>query len=215
MNILNEHPLILIAIVSVSLFSAYLKLTKNKGLRYKPVKYLNTKSEQNFFNQLQRVIPSDYYLVCKVRLADICLPRDSKNIIAFNKVAQKHCDFVIIYKKDSKVKCAIELDDKSHLTMSAIKRDNEKDNALNSSGIPLFRINTTRKYDLSDIKNFLDNRKVYNETKKEIALATNLNCPRCTKGIMERVNMKWPNKDSYFYECKNTICNYKTDPVKG
>lgn len=212
MNILNEHPLILIAIVSVLLFSVYLKLTKNKGLRYKPVKYLNTKSEQNFFNQLQRVIPSDYYLVCKVRLADVCLPRDSKDIIAFNKVAQKHCDFVIIYKKDSKVKCAIELDDKSHLTMSAIKRDNEKDNALNSSGIPLFRIKTTRKYDLSDIKNFLDNRKFYNETKKETGIATTLNCPRCTKGIMERVNMKWPNKGSHYYECRNSICKYKTKP---
>jgi hypothetical protein len=212
LNILNEHPLILIAIVSVLLFSVYLKLTKNKGLRYKPVKYLNTKSEQNFFNQLQRVIPSDYYLVCKVRLADVCLPRDSKDIIAFNKVAQKHCDFVIIYKKDSKVKCAIELDDKSHLTMSAIKRDNEKDNALNSSGIPLFRIKTTRKYDLSDIKNFLDNRKFYNETKKETGIATTLNCPRCTKGIMERVNMKWPNKGSHYYECRNSICKYKTKP---
>ena len=33
---------------------------------------------ENFFNQLHRVIPSDYHFVCKVRLADICLPRDSK-----------------------------------------------------------------------------------------------------------------------------------------
>ena len=214
MNILNEHQLIFIFIVSVLFFLFYFKLRKNKGLKYKPVEYLNTKSEQNFFNQLHRIIPSDYHLACKVRLADICLPRDGKNIIAFNKIAQKHCDFVIIHKKDSKIKCAIELDDKSHLTISAIKRDNEKDNALNSSGIPLFRIKTTRKYDLSDIKNFLDNKKVYNETKKEIGRTTTLNCPRCTKGIMERVDMKWPNNGSHFYECKNTICNYKTDPVK-
>lgn len=215
LNILNEHPLILIAIVSVPLFAVYLKLTKNKGLKYKPVKYLNTKSEQNFFNQIQRIIPSDYYLVCKVRLADICLPRDSKNIISFNKIAQKHCDFVIINKKNSEIKCVIELDDKSHLTMSAIKRDNEKNNALNSSGIKLIRIKTSRKYDLSDIQSLLNNKENISQQKKKVGSEIARSCPRCSNSTMKRVNMKWPNKDSHFYECQNSICNFKTNPEKN
>lgn len=212
MNILNERPLILITIVSVLFFLVYLKSRKNKGFKYKPVKYLNTKSEQNFFNQIQRLIPSDYYLVCKVRLADICLPRDSKNIIAFNKIAQKHCDFVILNKKNSEIKCVIELDDKSHLTASAIKRDNEKNNALNSSGIKLFRIKTTRKYDLSDIQLFLNNKENISQKKKEAVNETVQSCPRCSKSIMKRVDMKWPNKGSHFYECGNSVCKYKTKP---
>jgi len=57
----------------------------------------------------------------------------------FHKIAQKHVDFVI-FDKDLYVLFAIELDDSTHETKDAKKRDHLKDKAFAAAGIPLKRI---------------------------------------------------------------------------
>ena len=57
----------------------------------------------------------------------------------FHKIAQKHVDFVIC-DQNLYVLFAIELDDSSHETKDAKKRDRLKDKAFAAAGIPLKRI---------------------------------------------------------------------------
>ena len=122
------------------------KKKKKIGGKFVAIPFLNTKAEQNFFVQLKRQLPDNIHLVSKVRLADLCKPDNPKNIVGFNKVARKHIDFVLIEQASSKVIAAIELDDKSHQKRDAIRRDKDKNYALSSAGIKLFRVKTTKHY---------------------------------------------------------------------
>ncbi|UJF17247.1 DUF2726 domain-containing protein [Vibrio sp. SS-MA-C1-2] len=122
---------------------------KKKGViggQFRAISHLNTKTEQQFFNQLCALLPDDYYIACKVRLADLCLPFDKKDFTSFNKVSKKHVDFTVIRKKTSQVQFAIELDDKSHQSKAARLRDDDKNYALSSANIPLFRIKPKLSY---------------------------------------------------------------------
>ena len=114
--------------------------------KFVPISHLNTKAEHNFFTQLNNQLPDDIYLVAKVRLADLCKPDNPKNIVGFNKIARKHVDFVLIEQSSSKVVAAIELDDKSHQKRDNIRRDKDKNYALASAGIKLFRVKTAKNY---------------------------------------------------------------------
>lgn len=157
MEFFQRYPLIFLGIAAIFIFYIFLlrKKSANK-FKYQPIPYINSKSEQNFFAQLIKIVPTEQYLLCKVRLADICKPVDPKNIVAFNKISRKHLDFVVVNKVTSKIICAIELDDKSHFSKSSMKRDLEKNRALDSSKIKLFRVKTTRSYNLYGIEKYLN-----------------------------------------------------------
>ncbi|WP_413694411.1 DUF2726 domain-containing protein [Psychromonas sp. KJ10-2] len=171
---------------------------------------LLTKAELNFFTQLKRHIPNSFVINSKVRLADIVLPKKGK-LELLHKVQAKHVDFVLTELSTSKIICAIELDDSSHLSTSAFKRDSEKNNALKQAGIKLFRIKCARKYNVSyfneitsllvdDIKN----------DGADIDTLPNDKCPRCNESTLERTIMGWPNKGKTFKSCSN--CSYRTEP---
>ncbi len=176
---------------------------------FKAIPYLNTKAEQNFFMQLERKLPDHLYIACKVRLADLCKPDNHKNITAFNKISKKHVDFVLVSKGTSKVVCAIELDDKSHQSKSAVKRDNEKSYALQSAGISLHRVKAGRGYSKS-IDAILLNLQAGQE-KTISAKEVSKECPRCS-GDMELIKMKLLNRGKGYYLCEN--CGYNTEPKK-
>ena len=65
---------------------------------------------------------------------------DKNNFLQyFRKISQKHVDFVIC-DKNLRVLFAVELDDSSHNTADARKRDLFKDQAFRAAKIPLKRI---------------------------------------------------------------------------
>lgn len=108
---------------------------------------LNTKTEQKFKLALSERLPAHLELHCKVRLADLCKPKDPRNFTSLNKVTSKHVDVVIVAAKTSEIVCAIELDDASHRTKRAKLQDSEKNYALDAAGIPLYRIKPRANYD--------------------------------------------------------------------
>lgn len=192
------------------------KRKRNISGSFKPIPFLNTKAEQNFFVQFNRLLPDQYYLVAKVRLADLCKPENAKNIVAFNKIARKHIDFVLIERSSSKVICCIELDDKSHQRKDSQRRDRDKDYSLREAGITLHRVKIARNY-TKTILNIVEKCSV-----KEIAHQKETNgpnfmvnplslntCPRCKSSDYKTVKMKWPNKGREFQKCNN--CTYKSN----
>jgi hypothetical protein len=195
--------IIFVLFVVLGAFSIIKKRKPQISGGFKPISYLNTKAEQNFFVQLLRKIPSELHVVAKVRLADLCKPDNPQNIVAFNKIARKHVDFVVLERSTSKVLFCIELDDKSHQKRGSIKRDNEKSYALAKAGIVLHRIKASKNY-TADIN------RVLNEYDKPTAKAapSNEECPRCDSSGLKRIDLGWPNKGKHYFKCDN--CTYKS-----
>ncbi|WP_305372856.1 DUF2726 domain-containing protein [Photobacterium leiognathi] len=200
-----------IAVTSLILLCSLLFFRKGK---YQAISELNSRAEQNFFIQLSRQLNNNYILNSKVRLADI-VKTSSRNKSHFYKVSSKHVDFVITEKHTSKIICCIELDDKSHNLLSSKKRDMEKNSALSSANVKLFRIKATRNYSgqLSNIikyvnfneNNKVDTGKVVKEIKKPSKANASL-CPRCFKPTFIKIELKFPNKGKFYHHCNS--CGY-------
>lgn len=104
-------------------------------------RHLLTKREYRFYLLLREVADEYHCIICpKVGVKDLLSVTDQKQYMKyFHKIAQKHVDFVIC-DQDLYVLFAIELDDSTHETRDARKRDHLKDKAFASAGIPLKRI---------------------------------------------------------------------------
>lgn len=135
------YTYIIIATVIVLAAAGLLFLYRRRGRYPYAAKHILTKREYKFY-QILREIAYDYgCIVCpKVGLKDLLAVTDKKNYMTyFHKIAQKHVDFVIC-DKDLYVLFAIELDDSSHETRDAKRRDRFKDRAFAAAKIPLKRI---------------------------------------------------------------------------
>ena len=98
----------------------------------------------------------------KVRVADVILPvkglSKSEWQIAFNKISSKHFDFILCQKHDLSVVSAIELDDKSHKSETAQKRDLLLNTACESAKFPLVRFPAKNGYRLQEVKDKIISR---------------------------------------------------------
>lgn len=128
-----------IGILLIILFLIILYRKKN----YYPyaAKPLLTKREYRFYLMLRETADEHHCLICpKVGVKDLLAVTDKKQYMKyFHKIAQKHVDFVVC-DQNLYVLFAIELDDSSHETKDAKKRDHLKDKAFAAAGIPLKRI---------------------------------------------------------------------------
>lgn len=128
-----------IGVLLVILFLIILYRKKN----YYPyaAKPILTKREYRFYLILREVADEHHCLICpKVGVKDLLAVTDKKQYMKyFHKIAQKHVDFVVC-DQNLYVLFAIELDDSSHETKDAKKRDRLKDKAFATAGIPLKRI---------------------------------------------------------------------------
>lgn len=95
---------------------------------YRPKRYVITLNELKFYNILMEIAKElDLILFSQVSLYNIL--ETKKNLdpktkqTYFNKIASKSIDFVLVNKKDCRIKLCIELDDSTHKQASRIKRD--------------------------------------------------------------------------------------------
>lgn len=71
---------------------------------------------------------------------------------AFNRMSQKHLDFVLCCPHDAAIVCAVELDDASHRRADRRARDAFLDAALSAAQVPLVRVAAARSYNPADLK---------------------------------------------------------------
>jgi Protein of unknown function (DUF2726) len=116
---------------------------------YKRKLYFFTRSENEFFGLLQRTLEGRNVIIFpKVRVADV-LESAGGDRAGFNRISQKHVDFLLVSLPNFQPVMAIELDGKSHGSEKQQKRDAVKDQAFNNAGLPLVRVPVSR--DLSDV----------------------------------------------------------------
>jgi hypothetical protein len=122
---------------------------KNSNFSYKRKSYFFTRSENEFFGLLQRTLEGRNVIVFpKVRVADI-LETNNGGLAGFNRISQKHVDYLLVSLPNFQPVMAIELDGKSHGSEKQQARDAVKDQAFKSANLPLVRVPVSR--DLSDV----------------------------------------------------------------
>lgn len=103
-------------------------------------KPLLTPTEAKFHKCLEALSRQRCQIMCKPRLADVFQHED---LTGFNKVSQKHVDFIIYRNDDWMPMLGIELDDDSHERKDRKERDMFVNGLFASVGIPLIRIHVS------------------------------------------------------------------------
>ncbi|MGH1470421.1 MAG: DUF2726 domain-containing protein [Cellvibrionaceae bacterium] len=151
---------LIVVIVLVVVIAAFVKAPAGKGYRYSRRGPLFTAAERSFLGVLDQAVSDRYRVFGKVRVADLINPTKGMNHkdwqIAFNKISSKHFDYVLCSKDKLEVIAVIELDDKSHSTKKAIKRDTLLESACKSANLKLVRFKATSGYKMHIVRDKID-----------------------------------------------------------
>lgn len=123
---------------------------------YRRRKALFSAAERSFLGVLDREVEGRYRVFGKVRLYDVLdvigAVSSSERKAAFNRVVQKHVDFVLCRPDDLSIVAAIELDDGSHERAGRQERDLFVDAACRAAGLPLLRFPVKASYTAAEVR---------------------------------------------------------------
>jgi hypothetical protein len=137
-------PLLVVAVIGVVLLGILARFAGVARFRYRAGKAVLSPAELAFYRRLQRLLEPRALVLAKVRIADV-LSVDGKSagrraIVALNMIAAKHTDFTVVDPETAKPIACIELDDASHGSAAARKRDAFVNDAFAGAGLRLLRI---------------------------------------------------------------------------
>lgn len=152
--------ILLLAVIVIVGVAVFLALAKGKaGSReypYQLSKYLLSKAERSFYGVLVQAIGNSGVVFSKVRVADVIAPKKGLNRSdwqrAFNAISSKQFDFIVCEPTDCSIKLAVELDDSSHGSSKARKRDVLLNGACQSAGLPLLRVKAAKSYAVAELQ---------------------------------------------------------------
>ena len=158
-----------VALATFACFALILYVLRNAGLgaAVAPVedapytaRSLVSPAERSFFGVLDRAVGDRALILVKVRLGDILAVRPglsrSSRASAWNRIRQKHVDFVLCSRTTLDVLAAVELDDASHGAPARRNRDLFVDRALAAGGIPVHRFSARGAYSVHEVRRVLD-----------------------------------------------------------
>jgi very-short-patch-repair endonuclease len=202
-------PIIFFLVVAALIF-LFVYYTLIRGRRrkveqpfsYKSRQRLFTPAETTFLYALEKAVGGDYRIFGKVRLADVVDTEVFRGVgdKAFSLIAYKHVDFLLCDKSDSTIVCAIELDDRTHLSEKRRTKDAEKEHALNSAAVPLVRFPVNSSYVLNEVKS-----RIMGEIgRREISRRSqDLTCPECGGDVVARLAKAGVHRGKFFVGCSN------------
>ncbi len=140
--------MVIAAIILLRAFSA------TRALPYQRRETLLTKAETRFYFALQNCVGNEWAIFAMVRIADVLSVDNAQSPGRgwFNRISNKHVDFVLCDPDTLAVVAAIELDDASHERQDRIERDEFVNAAFRSAGLPLIRVPVQAKYETVDLR---------------------------------------------------------------
>jgi Protein of unknown function (DUF2726) len=129
---------------------------KADRLPYAKKKYLFSVAERSFYEVLKRLVPAEYTVFAKVRLADVVYVTKGTGAWQshFNRISGKHLDFVLC-NRDLAPVVVIELDDSSHDEEERQSRDGFLDQALLAAALPILHVPAKRGYIVDEVRQLL------------------------------------------------------------
>lgn len=125
-------------------------------------KYLLTKNEWYFYKKIKPICEKyNLHIISKVRLADIVDVKSNLNKseqqIYFNKIQNKHVDFILCNPENLAIVALIELDDSSHKNQNRIERDEFLNNLCEKVDYKLIRITNMNDFE-NEIEKIIVNK---------------------------------------------------------
>jgi len=187
------------------------KVTTPQALPYRLRDDFLSPAEFSFFKVLSSLVGTRLSIQSKVRLADVFfVARPNENFAYFNRIAQKHLDFLVCDSVTMKPLLGIELDDSSHKRNSRQVRDDFVESVCKVAGLPLLRFPVRQEYNsreiAAQIAPFLMEKvhisaPPYPEVTKEVGSV--MFCPKCGIPMVLRSVAKGEHKGKQFYGCQN------------
>ena len=200
----NDNPGCLSAILR--LFALEPKEKPDEKLPYIARESVLSAAEISFFHVLHSILASKYQICLKMRLADILEIVKTENYMSyFNKLSQRHIDFLICHPETMKPVLAVELDDSSHSRKNRQERDEFVNQAFKAAGLPLLRIPAGRSYNTKELEaafqEYLTNFAQKNDQQSPDHDIPS--CPKCNSVMVLRTVKKGEHKGEQFYICSN------------
>jgi Protein of unknown function (DUF2726) len=145
-------PYLVAAGIASALLIALWRWKRPRRLPYTKRGSLLTQAELRFFRVLGHAVPDGVAVFVKVRLMDVLFVDDGAWKEHGAPASGMHCDFVLAEVGTLEPVLVIELDDRSHSGDAARKRDQFKDAALASAGVPILRVRAAGKYDAGELR---------------------------------------------------------------
>ncbi|MBZ0099522.1 MAG: DUF2726 domain-containing protein, partial [Taibaiella sp.] len=168
-------------------------------------------AELSFYRVLKSVVQQNAVIMTKVRLADVFfVSKPNENRHYFNRIIQKHIDFLLCEPQTLKPICGIELDDRSHNQRQV--RDDFVNAVFEAANLPLIRIPTQRAYNTVQLSETLAPVLESHQaslppqelTSTHSQLTTDVPvCPKCGIKMVLRTASKGKYQGRQFYACSN------------
>jgi hypothetical protein len=151
---------VLVAVVGLVVLAGRLLAARDAdgsvGFPYVAASALFTPAERRFLGVLEEAVWPEYRVFGKVRIADVAQPKPGlgrgARQGALNRVSGKHFDFVVCRSSDLAVVCAVELDDRSHGSARAQRRDAFVATVCRVIGLPLLQVPAKAGYSPIDVR---------------------------------------------------------------
>ena len=171
-------------------------------------------SELSFYHVLLTALNGRAVICPKVGLSDILfVTRPHENRSAYNRIAQKHVDYLVCDPRTLKPLIGVELDDASHARSDRQARDKFVERAFVAAHLPLLRIPAQRSYSLQELSSQL---KPYLEPNPLSSLSEPVGtsphttqtglaplCPKCDVPMVLRTAKQGERSGEQFYGCPN------------
>jgi len=189
------------------------KETTSKALPYRLRDDFLSPAEFSFYKVLLSLVGARLTIQSKVRLADVFfVARPNENAGFFNRIAQKHLDFLVCDSATMKPLFGIELDDSSHKRNDRQERDEFVENVCQVAGLPLLRVPVQREYNSREIAAQIapllkDKVSVPIDVSPQPEINKQVSsvplCPKCGIPMVLRTVAQGEHKGKQFYGCQN------------
>jgi len=187
------------------------KETASKTLPYRLRDDFLSPAEFSFYKVLSSLVGARLTIQSKVRLADIFfVARPNENVAYFNRIAQKHLDFLVCDSVTMKPLFGVELDDSSHKRNDRQERDEFLESVCKVAGLPLLRLPVQREYNsreiAAQIAPFVSEKvSVPNSPQPEVnkQVGSVPLCSKCGIPMVLRTVAQGEHKGKQFYGCQN------------
>ncbi len=143
----------------------------SKKATYEARKELFSPAERSFLGVLEQAVAGQFRIFGKVRLGDLVQPAKgltrSQRTGAWNRIHQKHVDFVLCQPDTLAVAAVVELDDASHRRKDRVERDEFVDSAIAAAGIPMVHFAARKGYAVQEVRAKLE--KILSPEEDEVA----------------------------------------------
>jgi len=178
-------------------------------------------AEFSFYKVLSGLVGTRLMIQTKVGLVDIFfVARPNENMSFFNRISQKHVDFLLCEASTMKPLMAIELDDSSHVRDDRRQRDDFINKVFQSARLPLLHVAAQREYNSGEIasqiaailKDKIATSTVSTTSTSAPTVQYRSNdsqslvapiCPKCGIPMVLRISSQGGNRGKQFYGCQN------------